>query len=229
MTTHVEDGALVRYLDHECDRDELAVVQEHLDRCDMCGSRVAELRRHSGAVSIALRAMDAPVRMPRRPARWGLRVAVAAVVVLGVAGAVEPVRAWIIGTTQALWETVMGRSVEPPTPTPPMAAARSASVTFVPEGTQFVIEVATRQAAGRLVLTAVPGDSATTVILGGSGAEDLVVLPAGLRIVNPATSTASYEVRLPRHLTRIVVHIGSAAPVTFDPQIGSLEVDLGRE
>jgi len=226
MTTHVEDGALVRYLDHECDRDELAAVQGHLDRCDTCGTRVAELRRYSATVSIALRALDPPIGTRRRAPRWGLRAAVAAVAVLGVAASVAPVRAWIIGTTQTLWETVMGTGVESPRPTP-STPARSASVTFVPEGTRFVIEVATRQTAGRLVLTAVPGDSATTVVFGGAGTADLVVLPAGLRIVNAATSTASYEVRLPQHLTRVVVRVGSAAPVTFDPQAGSMEIELG--
>jgi anti-sigma factor RsiW len=227
MTTHVEDGALVRYLDHECDAVERVEVKAHLEGCDTCATRVAELRRHAATVSIALRAVDRP--MPgRRPApRWGMRAAAAALVVLGVAGSVRPVRAWIIGKTQALWATVVGSRDEQPRPAP-TAPVRSASVTFVPTGTEFTVEIVSPQRAGRLVVTTVPGDSATTVVLDGSGTEDVIVLPAGLRIANSEASSASYEIRLPNHLARIQIRVGTAPPVTFDPQQGSMEMDLGR-
>ncbi len=228
MTAHVEDGALVRYLDHECDSIERVEVEAHLDGCDSCGTRVAELRRHSASVSIALRAVDRPM-LARRPARrWGMRAAAAALVVLGVAGSVRPVRAWIIGKTQALWATVMGSRDEQPGPAPG-APVRSASVTFVPSGTEFTVEIVSRQQTGRLVVSAIPGDSATTVVLDGSGTENLIVLPTGLRIANSESSSASYEIRLPDRLARIQVRVGTAAPVTFDPRQGSMEIDLGRQ
>jgi hypothetical protein len=121
---------------------------------------------------------------------------------------------------------VMGSRDERPSPAP-TAPVRSASVTFVPTGTEFTVEIVSRQRVGRLVVAAVPGDSATTVVLDGSGSEDLIVLPAGLRIANSEASSASYEVRLPNHLARIRIRVGTAAPVTFDPERGSIEIDLG--
>jgi predicted anti-sigma-YlaC factor YlaD len=224
MTTHVEDGALVRYMDDECDAVERVEVEEHLDGCDTCGTRVAELRRHAATVSTALRALDRslPGRRPAR--RWGMRAAVAALVVLGVAGSVQPVRAWIIGTTKALWATVMGTRDE--SPGPPSGVPVRSAVTFVPTGTDFTVEIGSWQRAGRLVVDGVPGDSATTVVIDGSGTEDLIVLPAGLRIANSEASSASYEVHLPDRLVRIQVRVGNAPPVTFDPKRGSMGMDL---
>jgi hypothetical protein len=45
-------------------------------------------------------------------------------------------------------------------------------------------------------------------VLGGDGSEELVVLPGGLRILNVATSTASYEIVLPPVVRNIEVRIG---------------------
>jgi len=82
------------------------------------------------------------------------------------------------------------------------------------------------QEEGRLVIEGVPGDTATTVVMGGSGTEDVMVLPTGLRIANAATSRASYAVRLPTRLTHVVVRIGGRPERTFVPGGAPLEIDL---
>jgi len=224
--THVDDGALVRYLDEECDATERAEVGEHVHGCQACAARLAELGRHAGLVSLALRAADAPATSRRPARRVGARAAVAAaLIVVGVAGAVRPVRAWILERTQTLWAAVTGRNGDQDGAAPGVPPG-SASVTFVPAGTEFLVEVTGPQVEGRLVIEGVPGDTATTVVMGGSGTEDVMVLPTGLRIANAATSRASYAVRLPTRLTHVVVRIGGRPERTFVPGGAPLEIDL---
>jgi hypothetical protein len=176
-------------------------------------------------VSTALRAAD-PVTARSRPARrWGLRAAAAAVIVLGVAGAVTPVRAWIVQSTQALWAAITSRTdTQGASPSPSLHP--SASIAFVPLGTDFTLEVTSLQATGRLTLAGVPSDTATTVVTGGSGSEQLIVLPDGLRIANAAGSGASYVVRLPSRLARVRVLVGHQSELTFDPRGAPLEIEL---
>lgn len=226
MTTHVEDGALVRFLDREDDAAERADVTGHLAGCDRCTARLAELTRAADAFSAALRAADVPAPARVRPApRWGLRAAAAVLVLGGIAGAVQPVRAWILERTEALWTAVTGRGASSPPPIVPVPV-RSASIAFVPSGDEFTLEVTARQAGGVLRLETVAGDTATALVQGGSGAEDLVVLPSMLRIVNPSSSRASYEIRLPARLVRVRVRVGAAAPWDYRPGSGAVEIEL---
>jgi hypothetical protein len=224
-TMHLEDGALIRYLDQECDGDEQATVRGHVDACGACGGRLAELERRARALRVALRAADRPSRPARPASRWGLRAAAAILVLLAIGGAVRPVRAWIVGRAGALWSAITGGSESPArvAPVPPVQTA----VSFVPADGPFTIELAGRQSAGALSLEAVPGDTARAAVLGGNGAESLVVLPAGLRIVNPPASAARYRIALPARLGPVRVIVGGAAPRVFDPAGPPLEIDLG--
>jgi anti-sigma factor RsiW len=226
MTTmHLEDGALVRYLDQECDGDEQAAVRGHMDACGACAGRLAELERRSGALRVALRAADRPPRAVPAAPRWGLRAAAAILILLAVGGAVRPVRAWIVERAGALWSAITGGS-ESPAPVAPVPPVQTA-VSFVPADGPFTIELAGRQAAGSLSLEAVAGDTARAAVIGGRGAESLVVLPGGLRIVNPPTSAARYRVALPARLGPVRVIVGGAAPQVFDPAGPPVEIDLG--
>ena len=223
--THPDDGTLIRYLDDECEDSERSEVQRHLADCPACGGRFAALRARAAMVSAALRAAD-PVTARRRTARrWGVRAAAAAVIVLGIAGTVTPVRAWIVQGTRVLWAAITGRT-DAQGAAPPPSMHPSASVAFVPLGTEFTLEVTSRQAAGRLTLAGVPGDTATTVVTGGSGSEQLIVLPDGLRIANTAGSGASYVVKLPSRLAHVRVRVGPRSELTFDPRGAPLEIDL---
>jgi hypothetical protein len=185
---------------------------------------LAELEHRARALRVALRAADRPSR-PARPApRWGLRAAAAVLVLLAIGGAVRPVRAWIVERAGALWTALTGGEERPPVPPVPPALT---AVSFVPADGPFTIELAGRQSAGALSLEAVPGDTARATVLGGSGAESLVVLPAGLRIVNPPASAARYRIALPARLGPVRVIVGGAAPRVFDPAGPPLEIDLG--
>jgi hypothetical protein len=226
-TMHVDDGALVRYLDAECDGDEQAAMRGHVEACGACAGRLAELERRSSALRVALRAADrSPRAIPSAP-RWGLRAAAAVLVLLAIGGAVRPVRAWVLERVEALWTALTGGAERPPVaPVAPLATVQAA-VSFVPADGPFTIELAGHQAAGALSLEAVPGDTARATVLGGSGAESLVVLPAGLRIVNPPASAARYRIALPARLGPVRVIVGGAAPRVFDPAGPPLEIDLG--
>jgi anti-sigma factor RsiW len=224
MTTHVEDGALVRYVDREDAPAERVDVTGHLAGCDRCTARLAELTRAGDAFSAALHAADVPAPARRPAPRWGVRAAAAVLVLGGIAGAVQPVRAWILERTEALWTAVTGRSTPVSTPVPD--PVRSASVAFVPSGNEFTLEVTARQAGGVLRLETVAGDTATALVRGGSGAEDLVVLPSMLRIVNPSSSRASYEIRLPARLARVRVRVGAGEPWDYRPGSGTVEIEL---
>jgi hypothetical protein len=146
-------------------------------------------------------------------------------VLLAIGGAVRPVRAWVLERVEALWTALTGGSESPASvaPAPPAQTA----VSFVPADGPFTIELAGRQTAGTLVLEVVPGDTARATVLGGSGAESLVVLPGGLRIVNPPGSAARYRIALPARLGPVRVILGGAAPQLFDPAGPPLEIDLG--
>jgi anti-sigma factor RsiW len=226
MTTHVEDGALVRYLDREDTVGERTDVASHLEGCDRCAARMAELTRAADTLATALRAADAPPARARPRPRWGLRAAAAVLVLAGVGGAVRPVRAWILERAAALWVAVTGRDGATPVPGQPVPA-RSASVAFVPEGNEFALEVTARQEGGVLRIETADGDTAVAIVRGGSGAEDLVVLPRALRIVTRGASSASYVVRVPARLVRVRVVVGGGTPWDYHPGAPPMEIELG--
>jgi hypothetical protein len=224
MTTHVDDGTLIRVLDRECEPDELAEARGHLDACDDCAGRLARFRQQSSALSLALRTADRPAR-PARPApRWGLRAAAAILVMLAVGGAVRPVRAWIIERAVALWSALGGGSPDAAPPAP--AGPRETAVAFVPAAGTFTVELNGAPAGGRLVVEAVGGDTARAVVLEGGGDEALMVLPSGLRITAPAGSRATYRLRLPARLGPVPIRIADQAVREFDPARSPLQIEL---
>lgn len=229
MTTHLEDGTLVRYLDDECEQGEAREVAAHLDGCAPCARSLVVLRARSSAFSLALHAADPPMPRARPAPRWGYRAAAAAVVLVGVAGTVRPVRAWIVDGAEALWAVVTGRTAqdEGGTTLPPGGTAATV-VSFVPAAGEFTIALAGRQAAGTLLLEAVPGDTAQAAVYHGTGADDLIVLPTGLRIANRLASGASYVVRVPAQVGPVRILVGDEAPRGFSPEGPPLEIDLSR-
>ena len=97
---------------------------------------------------------------------------------------------------------------------PPDTAGR---LTFAPVGPQLVLEVASRQAAGVLVVETVADSAISALVVGEREAAELTVLPGGLRVRNTRASTASYLVAVPLLLEEVAVRIGHEEPVFLRP------------
>jgi hypothetical protein len=211
----MDDGALVRFVDGECDAEEAAQVREHIAACDQCRARLGQLESRMRLVSQALRlAEPRPRAFPAR-ARRLLYAAAAAAALLAVAAGVQPVRAWIAQRGQALWHLVAGPGAQE-RPSEVVAEPQSASVSFEPGAGGFEITLAGRQAAGTLCVQLSEDPTAKVTILGDPDTEGLVVLPQGLRIENDHTSRRSYLLVLPRTLSPILVAIGNEPMVELD-------------
>ena len=197
---HLSDGELVRYIDGVCDAAEARGVEDHMESCSGCRSRLERTRVRFGRLSEALALADFPgadgsaagvgVEFPdRKPASAGRRVsathaaswrpstrriAASIAVLLGAGLAFSPVRAWVgQGLTRILPASA---PVDAPLPD------RFSVVLFAPQGLVFTIEVTTPQAVGELVLEVTSDTRVSSRIEGGSGREELVVLPSGLRV-----------------------------------------------
>ncbi len=216
MTDHLEDGALIRFIDGEANAQERTAVETHTVDCPACATRLAELRRLSTSLSAAFTAADVPpprfvyplvLRRARR-SRIPLSAAAAILLVVAtIAAAAPPVRAWL----RARWVELRGgasqqHSSAPLTP----QNSRPTTVRFVPRDPSFTIELTAPQSGGVLTVDVSEDTIATAVLSGGSGeGEELVVMPMGLKIVNHQSTVASYVVRLPRTITEVTVHVGS--------------------
>ncbi len=216
MTDHLEDGALIRFIDGEANAQERTTVETHTVDCPACATRLAELRRLSASVSAAFTAADVSPRrfvypvVLRRSRRSRIPLSAAAAILLvvaAIAAAAPPVRAWL----HARWVELRGGSSQqqgsvPQTP----PNARHTTVRFVPRDAAFTIELTAPQSGGVLTVDVSDDTIATAVLSDGSaGGEELVVMPMGLKIVNHQSTVASYVVRLPRTITEVTVHVGS--------------------
>lgn len=215
---HVADGTLMRWLDQECDAAERVDVARHLEYCDACQARLTATRHRAELVSAALRRFDVRTAPPSQRTRWAARAAAAAMFLAAIGATVAPVRAWVVDRVTAIWSGIVEPSQVPsstPQASPGLAPAR-ATVTFSPAGEVFVVEVTARQADGRLIIESGDDETATAIIEGGDGSEQLVVLPNGLRVVNGSGGRASYRVRLPPRVRAVYAVIAGAPPIRFD-------------
>jgi hypothetical protein len=184
------------------------------------------LDRRRAALSALLRETDLPVpslafpagriaaaRRRRLVVRW--RMAAAIAVLLSGAAMVRPVRAWIVETARGIWAASVRRpAAAPVAPAAPAAAPAPANaVTFTPRAGILVVEVAVRQAGGRLRLERGTGPSVTAALIGDAEDAELRVFPDGVRIANRAEATADYAIRLPAGVTSVVIRIGGETPL----------------
>lgn len=187
------------------------------------------VRRRTERLGAMLRVADAPVpplgfpgarialaARRRATVRWRAAAALAALA-LAAAG-VRPVRAWIVEAARVLWTATVG-SRPSAGRQPADRGTRSSRLVFRPAPGPFAVHVARPQAGGTLTVESAAGDSAAaTVAADAAGrAAELVVLPAGLRIVNDSLAETSYLLRLPATVPRIEIAVGSAAPVVLRP------------
>lgn len=200
----------------------------------------ATVERRSARLKVLLTATDEPARVVKFPAdqiaravrrrvlvrRLGMAAAVALLLV-GVG--VPPVRAWIVSSARAIWNSVRPAPAPAPAPVTPAEpdAALLGAVT-IPVSDVFALRVTSRQTAGAVIIETTSDTVATASVRAAGSAGELVVLPDGLRIVNEPASTANYLVRVPGSVSRITVQVGGAAPRVLKPGPGTRwTVDLG--
>ncbi len=227
---HPEDGVLLRLLDGEADAAEQAAAGPHAAACAECRARMDAMARRRDRLAALLARTDFPVpaasvpepgviplhsrRREAAPARPWLRAAAIILVVLGVGVMASPARAWIGRWIADAWESVTGDDAPPapaPAPAPVPKAeeqAPAAQVGFVPTGAELSVVVAHPQEAGALTVAAAAGASATAEVVGGTGAADLLVLPAAVHVRNTPGSAAEYRLTLPSSVRRVRVRIG---------------------
>jgi hypothetical protein len=151
-------------------------------------------------------------QLERSVRRWSAAAAVVAVI--AVATGVPPVRAWVVARAAGAWSALTGRS---PSVTPDAGGIKGASSgAFVPAGLgAFTVQVARRQVDGNLRIEIADDTVASAAALGGSG--DWVVLPAGVRLLNEASASHDYRVRVPRGASPVVVTIGTERAIVCRP------------
>jgi hypothetical protein len=232
---HVADDVLVRMVDDETFAHELTYAHSHLVTCSVCTARLSTVERRTNSLRALLQGADpgmpamrppspASVQLPHTPPSSRRRYAApawlkAAAVVLVIAGAAvmaSPLRARVLG-----W---ISDAFGPPTPAPTVvpgepASAGRASVEFVPVGHELTMEIVDAEAGGELRIGVNEGRAVVARALNATSAVELLVLPAGLRIVNTA-GRATYDVSVPAQITRIRVQIGQEAP--FELEAGQL-------
>jgi len=191
----------------------------------------ARLERRAARLSLLLAAADGPPRAAVYPAeriagaarraatmRW-LRVAAAAVLLMAGLG-VPPVRAWIAASVRTIWQRVLGSAPPVPAPAPmaPVPAATMGTITVQPSP-EFTLRLATRQAAGELIIVVTDSATVSASVVGRSDGADLTVFPDGIRISNARDATTGFQVRVPLAVSRLVVRIGRESPVIFHPAV----------
>ena len=145
------------------------------------------------------------------------RLALAASVLLLVAVAtVTPVRALMVEGWGALKLLVAGQTDESVAFGEAVVSADRAAVSFTPSAADLNVTFTRWQAGGTVTITATDETAATAAVIGG-GDEELVLVPAGLRIVNAEPSTASYRFSVPLTIHRVTLRVGNV-------EVGQYEV-----
>jgi hypothetical protein len=223
MTAHLEDATLVQYLDAAIAGEEREAAARHLATCGACADRLAVVQRRTARLAELLAATDVPVsdtllRTPRRPVPVPALAAAVVLMAATAAATVQPVRAWVVERSLAVWTLVTGGSEAHGAASAerPADPAATASVSFVPSGRTFFVQVAVHQRVGTVTVVSEAGSAVTAEVRGG-GPEQLVVLPDGLRIDNTDASSADYTVIVPATLREVSVAVAGRVVVRLTP------------
>jgi hypothetical protein len=235
---HLSDADLVRALDGELDRAGELRADAHMAACAGCAQRLQRLGSRAAQLSSLMletdfdvpaaqppasraRVVDLDAARARRARRIfaspSLRVAAAVMLLLGITLGVTPVRAWITDWVQQQWSRLTdtepaSEPVRSPTgPDNPVAGAR---VQFVPDGPEFRVELQSAQEVGAIDV-AYHDQPFATAETSGTAAE-LLVLTAGVRVMNEPGSAATYTVRVPHAVGHVVVISGGRTLARLD-------------
>ncbi|MBI4520571.1 MAG: hypothetical protein HY701_07015 [Gemmatimonadetes bacterium] len=252
------DAELIRYLDGELEDAEsealsarLAaepVLSERLDTLRRRAARLSallaeadptdiEVHRSATAILAALRESSRQRAVPAARQPWfrrapvAMRIAAAITLLLGLALAVPPARAWVVERVRDVAEALGLTSAAAPVPeaSPDVSAAQpvgaEVGVTFAVRPGTFEVQVS--QPVGTLILRRGEGATGSAEASGVPGVS-FVVLPGGLRIEGPASASATYLVTLPAEVTNVRVRIGDGLSVLHALPAGGdeLRIDL---
>jgi hypothetical protein len=227
---HFEDGDVIKLRDGECSGAEERMLRAHLEVCSTCRENADRIETLADGFVAAVKAIRHPTSVelpelhPKREtsrrgplavtAPWhtrrGVRVAAVLALVTALALTTAPARALVGAGWQAIKTLFVG------TPTPENQAQQTtALVSFAPRGEEFLVDFVHTQALGTLTVRIDTSASASARVLGGDGQDEMIVLQAGLRIMNTTASTASYELRLPPFLRDVEVRVASRTVATF--------------
>jgi hypothetical protein len=99
-------------------------------------------------------------------------------------------------------------------------------VFFTVNARELTVTVASGQRVGELVIRRADGPQSSASVLGGQ-AEELVVLPDGVRVRNDTGAVSSYLVRTEPPVERVRVRIGAtSARVVPVPDSGAVRIPL---
>lgn len=231
-TIHLTDVDLLRLLDGECHDREQARLRAHLATCPGCETTQRTIETNIELIDRALALVEpsqpqlilsrvADSLNERRPRIWWKNspaLKIAAVLTLLVSAGVfaSPIQTWIARQ----WELL----VSTPEPAPPAVVTDTvvetedepggAAVSFEAESGAFLITIESEQEVGTLTLSRAGTEFGTAMIVGDSESE-LLILPAGVRIINSSGATSDYRVALPNNITTVSVQIAALPVVNF--------------
>lgn len=220
---HPSDADVLRYHDGELPADERSALDRHLAECAIC----RETLHLFDAMSSSVRVMDPlpPSDFARRRARNAARAArrvrrtrvvlraAVAVLAVGSVGAVTPVRAWLV---DLLRRPASETETPAPAPAPDAEPQPGSTVSFVPSGSIFVVELAAAQPAGTLTLRPGDGPAVSARVADGRAGVGLLVVDNGFRIRNQATDSTSYVVTIPPSIERVDVRRPDGTTESYD-------------
>jgi hypothetical protein len=235
---HLTEGELVRALDGELDREEELRANAHMAACPACTQRLQRLNSRATQLSDLMLQSDFDIPAAQPPASGAanvvdlsaaralrtrhvlatpaFRVAAAVALLLGIT-LVTPARAWITDWVQDQWSRLVDVNPAPEPASPaaqPEVIVAGARVQFVPDGSEFRVELQSAQDAGAIDV-AYHDQAFATAETSGTAAE-LLVLPSGVRVMNERGSAATYRMRVPRTIERVVVISGGNTLARLD-------------
>lgn len=236
---HLEPGDMIRLLDGECQTEEERLGRSHLADCPDCRRKADRLGRLSDRFYEAMFELDeaaSHVSLPtwrcsissnglvRRLRTWLSRrpalLAAAVLVVLVLGASVTPARAWVAAGRRAVTSLLSGATQ----PAPEVPLQTMSTVSFVPSGEDFLIDVASIQAGGTLSVAVDTVAAASARIGAGELPGELVVLGSGLGIRNVSSSSASYALVIPSSLKAVEVRV--AGRVVFRQELSADAADI---
>ena len=213
----ITDAELIQYLDGELTGVAKASFDTRIAAAPSLAARLDGLRRRSARLSVLLTAVNPTQSQAKESAaairaqlsvsgraRWRatplLKVAAAIVLILGVASAISPVRAWMMERVRqvvaALRSPEFAPRTTPALPTPPQTADVSYSFPVDSD----TLELQLSQTDGQLVIRR---EAIARAVAEASRVANtsFLILPGALRIDGPSSAGASYSLTLPLRVT----------------------------